>query len=545
MIKIVTVEQMRAIERANDAAGLSYVEMMQHAGRGLAEVIKKTLGEYTSDRRVAFLIGPGNNGGDGLVAARLLKEETDAEVGCYLYQPRTEDDLVFVAARDAGVYIAVSQDDQRWRVLKNLVVNADIVVDALLGTGIHLPLRDDMKELLTSVTEALQGDALVEDLVWPALPEPPATRKTQRVIAVDCPSGLDCDTGDLDPATIPANITVTFEGVKAGQLIFPGAQVVGQLVVAGIGTPDDRPELQQIKVELATGAGVGRRLPPRLSFGHKGTFGRVVVVGGSQNYIGAIALAGQAAYRVGAGLVTLAVPASIYPTLAGHFMESTWLPLPDEGGVIGEPALLPFGEEVGDTGVWLVGPGLGRDPQTARFLHGLLRGEGLPDNFTHPLLVIDADGLNLLTSLDWWWWLLPENTVLTPHPGEMVRLAGLDAPPDYRQRIDLAREKAQEWGCVLVLKGANTVISAPDGRVMVIPFATDALATAGSGDVLAGAVTGLLAQGTPPFDAAVCGAYIHALAGQIAAEEQGNTRSVIAGDILRALSRALSQVENT
>jgi hydroxyethylthiazole kinase-like uncharacterized protein yjeF len=561
MVKIVTVEQMRAIERATDAAGVSYDEMMQHAGRGVADVVMSLLGELTPDKRVAVLVGPGNNGGDGLVAARILKEEAGLEVGCYLFKPRSDDDPVFTAARDTGVFIAAAGDDQRWRTLKTLVGNADILVDALLGTGTELPIRDDLKKLIEMATRAMrQNDPSPPTLVQPTAPAQQYGGKTL-VVAVDCPSGLDCDTGELDPVTIPADVTVTFAAAKYGQLAFPGAEAVGDLIVADIGTPPKLAELQDVTTELVTGEGVKQLLPARPANSHKGTFGRAVVVAGSVNYTGAAMLAGAAAYRLGAGLVTMAVPQIIYPILAPQLPEATWLLLPHDMGALNAAAVSVLKEEIGDAQALLVGPGLGRDENTSEFLRGLLLGEQQAKKgsigFVTPRkaedaytgtesslpasLVIDADGLNLLSEIKNWWKSLPTGTVLTPHPGEMARLAGLDRDDIQANRINVVVEKAAEWGCIIVLKGAFTVIAAPDGRVAMLPFATDALATGGTGDVLAGAIVGLMAQGTAPFESAVAGGYVHGLAGRIAGEVF-TTRSVVAGDVLRALPQALGQI---
>jgi hydroxyethylthiazole kinase-like uncharacterized protein yjeF len=564
MIKVVSVEQMRAIERATDASGVSYAQMMEHAGRAVADVVIELLGEPTSGKRVAFLIGPGNNGGDGLVAARLLKMETEAEIGCYLFKQRGEDDPVYTAARDAGVFIALAENDQRWRVLKNLIGNATILVDALLGTGAKLPVEGNLKKLLESAKSALQhGKQPPARLIWPASPDI-AEQPHTLIVAVDCPSGLDCDTGALDPAAIPADITVTFAAAKHGQLRFPGAEAVGELVVADISVPPDLPEVAAVTTELATSEDVKGLLPARPLDGHKGTFGRAVIVAGSVNYTGAAVLAGGAAYRVGTGLVTMAVPQLIHPILAAQLAEATWLLLPHEMGVINTAALEVFLEEVGEAQALLIGPGLGRDDETAGFIRGLLRGDhqakkgsisfvarkegeppqNMPRHAQLPPLVIDADGLNLLTRIENWWTLLPPGTVLTPHPGEMARLTGLERDSIQADRFGIAASKASEWGCVVVLKGAFTVVAGPDGRATAIPFATDALATAGTGDVLSGCIVGLMAQGIAPFEAAVAGAYLHGLAGVLAGQAM-TTRAVMAGDVMRALPEAFQIINAT
>jgi NAD(P)H-hydrate epimerase len=535
--------------------------MMQHAGRAVAEVAKEMLGDDTAGKRVAVLVGKGNNGGDGLVAARILKQETQAEVGCYLLSTREDDDEVFVAARDAGVFIALADEDQRWRVLKNLVANADVFVDALLGTGVKLPVSGEARKALDMAGKALQRRRADPTRRLVRLSSPlPGGQPGTRVLAVDCPSGLDCESGAIDPAAIPADETVTFAAAKLGQITFPGAGAVGELIVADIDTPPDLPELAAITVEMATAGDVAGLIPERSRGAHKGTFGKTLIVAGSVNYTGAASLAGAAAYRIGAGLVRMAIPQAIYPMLAAQLPEAVWLLLPHDMGVINTAALDVFFDEMGEADALLVGPGLGRYDETAGFVRGLLSADhqskrgrmgflgrsgdekARPDRVLPASLVVDADGLNLLSEIDQWWELLPSGTVLTPHAGEMARLTGMDREAILADRIGVAGQKASEWGCVVILKGAFTAIGAPDGRVVVIPVATDALATAGTGDVLAGCVVGLLAQGAQPFDAAVAGAFIHGMAGLQAGRERP-TRSVMASDVLDAIPEVLAQIE--
>lgn len=563
MTKIVSVERMRRIEVAADAAGVSYADLMENAGRAVAEVAREMLGLHTEGARIAVLIGHGNNGGDGLVAARILKLETQAEVGCYLAKPRGDDDPNFVAARDAGVFIASSDEDQRWRVLHNLVSNADILIDALLGTGARLPIEGNLKKLMTEVAASLHRRRVVSehqpDLYWASSPRRVDASGT-RVLAVDCPSGLDCDTGQIDRLAIRADVSVTFAAAKYGQLAFPGAHSIGELVVAPIGIPETLPELQAADSELLTGEAVAAMLPVRSRDSHKGSYGKSMVIAGTVNYTGAPILAATAAYRAGAGLVRLAVPQAIYPMAAAQIPEAIWSLLPHEMGAINAAAVDVVLEDIAGIDAVLVGPGLGQDEVTAEFMRGLFGGRRHPQKghigfgpsqgtgnapeqagLTMPI-VIDADGLNLLAKSDGWPSMLPPSTILTPHVGEMSRLSGLTMEAIQADRIALARAKAIEWNCVLVLKGAFTVAASPDGRVMVSPFATDALATAGTGDVLAGCILGLLAQGAPPFEAASASAYLHGLAGALCAQKQA-ARSTMASDVLNALPGAIRHVE--
>lgn len=564
MPKIVTTEQMRAIERAADAQGHSYAAMMERAGRAVAGRVRQLLAGIEQPR-VAVIVGPGNNGGDGLVAARILAEELEgASVGAFLLKMRGDDDEVFVGAREAGVFIASADDDKAagYRVLQNLVANTDVLIDALFGTSLRLPIKGDAAKVLQTAHKAItlrRAERPVPPYTTPAAPDLTALDEGPLIVAVDCPSGLDCDTGALDKATLPAHETITFAAAKPGLLAFPGAEAVGTLHIADIGLPPRLPELDEIALTLVDAAAVRARLPKRPRDSHKGTFGKAMVVAGSLNYTGAAYLAAAAAYRAGAGLVTVGAPQIIVPVLAGMLPEATWLLLPHDLGVINEAAVKVLRAELAGYSALLLGPGFGREDVTGEFLRELLRpqeevrhsraigfvpdapaNESAPDATGLPPLVIDADGLNLLAAMDGWPRLLPPGTILTPHPGEFARLARLEREEVQADRIALAQAKAAEWSCVIVLKGAFTVVAAPNGQTAVEPFATSALASAGTGDVLAGAIAGLLAQGLAPFDAALCAAWLHGMAGVRAAELLETAISVTAGDVLDLLPDALA-----
>lgn len=572
MIKIVSVDSMRQIEAAADAGGLTYAELMQHAGRAVATRILKALAEHapTEQARVTFLIGPGNNGGDGLVAAKLVAEESDALVRCYLLKPRKDDDPNYVAARDAGLFIANAEDDQRFRVLFNMIASAHVIVDALFGIGVRLPLEGTAQKMLRQIHAAL--DTPAEDDLTTALVTPAASTEVldplrPYILAVDVPSGLDADSGELDELALHADETVTFIAAKPGLFLFPGAAAAGTVTVAPIGVAADTEGLKQETRALMTAADARERLPVRAPGSHKGTFGKTLIVSGSINYTGAPALCAEAAYRIGAGLVTVGAPGPVVSTLAGHLREATWILLPHDMGVTSSGAAAVLRREVDRFDALLIGPGLGRESTTREMLEALLAGPSQKEQKRRglgfapaqanessadseeanrlPALVIDADGLFLLSKIDSWWTLLPDSTILTPHPGEMGQLTGLSVQEVEADRWGLATQKAAEWQAVVVLKGAHTVVAAPDGRVTVLPFKTAALSTAGTGDVLAGMIAGLRSQGLDAYDAAVTAGYIHGLAGQIAEDEMG-TRAPVAGDIVSfMLPQALALVEPT
>jgi NAD(P)H-hydrate epimerase len=544
---------MRHIEQASDAAGHTYAAMMERAGTAVAQAILSRV--EVKDKRVLVLVGPGNNGGDGLVAARALRE-AGAQVSCYLFRDRPDDPLL-TAVRDRGCSVVIASDDDQFRELRRLTLDSDVIVEALLGTGTARPIEGDLAKILeiakdeVKTRRELQGTRKITE-VTPVPTGPPSSSEVL-VVAVDGPTGLNYDTGALDPAAIPADVTVTFAHPKLGHFAFPGASACGQLVVADIGT--DPKLAQDITLEVADAEMIRAMLPARPSDAHKGTFGKAMIVAGSIYYSGAAALAAQAATRVGAGLVTLCPPRAIYNVVASKLTEVTYLPLPDDLGVLRADAVEVLAEKVESYQALLVGPGLSTEKETVAFVRRLLSveppakkarigfqassNEPEPDKLSLPALVVDADALNALAELDGWAERLPHPSILTPHPGEMARLMRLEDKAEIgADRVGVARRMAAEWGHVVILKGAFTVIANPDGCAVVLPFANPALATAGSGDVLAGAIVGLLAQGLAPFKAAICGAYLHGLAGELARRDIGDA-GVVAGDLLARLPTAI------
>jgi NAD(P)H-hydrate epimerase len=560
MIRVLSVEQVRQVEEAANAAGTPYDEMMQNAGTAVARRVLDVLRELPdpNEARVTLLIGPGKNGGDGLVAGRVIAENSHALVRFYLLTRRDESDPHFKAVSDAGLFIAYAEDDQRFRVLTNQIASAHVLVDALFGIGVKLPLRDSAAKLLRAANKALIE--METDASQPQRLTAPTPQRGARpyIIAVDCPSGLDCDSGELDKNALTADETVTFIAAKPGLFSFPGASAVGALTLASAGVPASTERLKDAPYTIADPAVVRELLPVRPAQSNKGTFGKVLILGGSVNYTGAPALSARAAYRAGAGLVTVGAPAPTVAALAGSLHEVTWLLFPHDMGVLSVNAAPMIREEAKNYNVMLIGPGWGREKTTGELLTRLLSGDaaaGSPrramgfggtqaasspaeETVKLPALVIDADGLNLLAETDEWWKLLPENTVLTPHPGEMARLAKTTTDDVQARRWQIAEEKAREWGVILVLKGAHTLIAAPDGRVTVLPFKTSALAKAGTGDVLAGATAGMIAQGLAAYEAAVVAGYLHGLAGEQAAQKLGSERSVVAGDVVETLADA-------
>jgi len=534
-VYIVSTKQMQAAEKEADASGLTYDQMMENAGHAVAKAIEARFD--LAGVRVLVLVGPGNNGGDGLVAARYLAQ-MGAIVSVYVWKRNTDDDKNWTLLEATAVEQIWGSDKNSQPRLDHLLGNSGIIIDALLGTGVSRPIEGSLAELLDKTKAALdtsrapQGRGLVE----PAYPTPNQNEFGPVMVALDVPSGLNSDTGEVDPHTLPADLTVTLAAVKCGHILMPGPTVVGQLIVGDIGLGPEHYTDEMIPVEMATATKVAHMLPPRPVGAHKGTFGTALLVAGSLNYTGAAILAGQAATRSGAGLVTLAPPQSIHPILASRLSDTTYLPLADDSGALTAEAVPALRERAASAKALLVGPGLGQAESTGEFLLALVQ-----ETDDLPPLILDADALNLLARHDEWWELLPPNCILTPHPGEMSRLTGRSIQEVEANRLEIAPEMAVKWKQVVLLKGAHTVIAAPEGRTMVLPFANPALAKAGSGDVLAGMVVGLLAQGLTPFEAAVAGGYMHGLAGEIARDNLG-VSAVTSGDLVGFLPVAFRTV---
>lgn len=542
MMKYLSVEEMVAVERQADSSGLTYEIMMENAGRNLAETVHAVYGGSGS-KTVLGLVGSGNNGGDTLVALALLIEWGWSASAC-IVRPRPVNDPLVTRFTQAGGEVYTLEDDPGFEHLAGLIRTSQFLLDGVLGTGMRLPLKKEVARVLDFVRNTV------------------ATVPGIHVIAVDCPSGVDCDLGEAAPECIPAELTVTMAAVKRGLLKFPAYTLVGDLRLVGIGLGENGayPKAwDKVTRTVVDRESVANILPDRPLDAHKGTFGTALIVAGSLNYTGAAFLAGQAAYRIGAGLVTLAVPEPLHTSLAGQFPEATWLLLPDEMGVIAKEAASVVISNLERVTSLLVGPGFGLEDTTREFISTLLkvspaqRSSGMgfarasklreaKPTASLPSLVMDADGLKLLARLPDWHKQLPELTVLTPHPGEMSALTGLSKDEIQQDRIAVAEKYAQKWGHVVVLKGAFTVIAAPDGQTAVIPVASPALARAGTGDVLAGLIVGLRAQGVEAFPAAVAGGWIHAQAGLDASRLIGSTASVLAGDVLSAVPRVVSSL---
>ena len=520
-MKTVTTAQMVAIEAAAGRVGVSTDTLMENAGLAVAREVRQALGGVAGSRILA-LIGPGNNGSDGLVAARRLAR-WGAEVTAYVVADRPETDLKMNAAIRYGVNVVRAADDSEFQNFQRILSRSRLVIDAVLGIGRARPLAGAMAEILSRLNQ-LRAEA-----------------GRQLVFALDLPTGLDADTGAVDPACPTADVTLALGYPKAGLLVPSGVERAGELRVLDIGIPTGLPEEVAIDLELLTPGWVAGRLPARPPTAHKGTFGHALVVAGSRHYVGASYLASQAAVRTGAGLTTLASPRSVYPIAAARSAEVIHLPLPEDAeGRTSPEAVEAIGVQRRRFSAVAVGCGLGWSAGTAAFVERLLCIDNTAAAAVQPRpTLVDADGLNNLSQVADWTLRVARPLVLTPHPGEMATLTGLTVDQVQKDRVATAREWAMRWECCVVLKGAHSLIASSDGMVRVSPFVNPGLATGGTGDVLSGVIVGLLAQGLPTADAAACGVYLHGLAAEVVTRRTG-AAGLAASDLLKALPPAMA-----
>ncbi|MCS6937460.1 MAG: NAD(P)H-hydrate dehydratase [Candidatus Bipolaricaulota bacterium] len=515
-MKVLTGAQMADLDRqAIEGLGIPSLVLMESAGR----VVVEELGARFSDiarKKIVIVIGKGNNGGDGLVVARRLLDlgaSVHVHALCspkeFSAETRQQADIL----NKLGFPIQHCTKSKEMSALAQALGNTDIVIDAIFGTG----FRGAARELAAEAIELINLSSAF-------------------VCAIDIPSGVEADTGHVLGPAVCADLTVTFELPKLGLLLYPGRQYVGELVVRPIGYPRKLIDQYASTMTLVGADWVRERLPPREPYSHKGDYGKVLVVAGSRGYTGAAALAAEAALRAGAGLVYLAVPESLLPAMEAKLTEVIKLGLPDIDGALASAALPKILEMLEDKDVLVVGPGLGRHPQTVKTVQRLVAQASKP-------LVLDADGLNALGAEAEK--LLVQRTaptVLTPHPGELSRLIAKSVIEIESDRVGVARETAKQLHSVLVLKGVPTVTATPDGEVFLNSTGNSGLASGGSGDVLTGCLGGLLAQGLDSLTASVCAVYAHGRAADLMKPELGE-RGMIASDVLRALPAALREFE--
>ena len=514
---IVTAEQMRELDRQTiQQYGVPSLTLMERAGEAITHAIVE---RFTRNAKKGVLIvaGKGNNGGDGLVVARLLKKKRiPCEVALLARQEELSPDAghnlkAFLKLKGKVTEIAVGNFDA----LSQRLRTQGLIVDAILGTG----MKNDVRGLFAEAITLLNASGLP-------------------IIAVDIPSGLDADKGTPLGVAIQAEMTVALGLAKLGEVIYPGLSFVGELAVADIGIDSRALTAVAPRTELLDRETMRWLVPRRAADTHKGTYGHLVVVAGSRGKTGAAILACRAAMRTGAGLVTLAAPRSLNSIFATSLVEVMTEPLRENANEVMEPlsdaewrALLERKNAL------LFGPGIGVNDATQNTLRWLLRNLSLP-------WVIDADGLNNLALELGRLRHAKTAPILTPHPGEMARLVGKDNATVNADRIGIARSFAVEHRCHLVLKGARSVIASADGKVFINPTGNPAMASGGIGDVLAGILTALLGQGFCAEDAMKLGVYLHGFAGDRVAATKGEI-GLIASDIIDDLPAALSALASS
>ncbi len=494
--------RMRAVDRwAIEQQGVPSLELMERAGEGVVHAVERV----APDGPVAVVCGKGNNGGDGFVAARLLRQTgREVHVVCTSAPEQLSGDARINFDLLSCDWALLCEDARAGEAIRR----ATAVVDALLGTGFGGAPRGPVAEAIEAVNEAVDAGA--------------------HVVSVDVPSGVDASTGEVAGTAVRAECTVTFHAAKPGLWVHPGKRHAGETVVIDIGIPRGEPLETDIGLVEPS---VLAALPSRGTASTKFTSGHVVVVGGSRGLTGAPAMTSLACMRTGAGYVTACVPHSLTEILDVQLMEVMTLGLEEEVGSLTPDGIDSALAALGRASALALGPGLGREEAAAAFARALAVQARVA-------MVLDADGLNAhaghLSDLA----ARQAPTVLTPHAGELGRLLGLDSEEIEQARLRHVRAAAQQSGAVVLLKGDDTLVAAPDGRVAVNPGASPALATAGTGDVLSGTISALLAQGLDAFTAAACGAYLHAEAGREAARRQGSAEGVIATDVIAALPAA-------
>jgi hydroxyethylthiazole kinase-like uncharacterized protein yjeF len=532
-MKVLTAEQMREADRLTaERYGIPSLQLMENAGAAVADYLAETVPDL-STRSILVLCGKGNNGGDGLVAARRLRERSAPPRVLLFAEPsavRGDAAANLRLWQEGGGELFLVASTEEWAAAREILDEADLIIDALLGTGV----RGSVEGLLASVIEDVNA--------WRVKGRARMRASSPRlVLAVDMPSGLPSGNEDFGGPLIRADATVTFTAPKVGQLLSPRADCVGQLLVRDIGTPrellDDDSTLKLHWLE----AGEFRSLPMvRKADANKGSYGHALLVAGSVGKSGAAVLGGRAALRVGAGLVTVATPADVLPVVAAGMPEIMTAPLlatEDGTASLGNLDYDRFAQVARDKSVLAIGPGLSTNHETQQFIRAVLEKFSLP-------VILDADGLNAFAGhADELGARKPEFLAITPHPGEMGRLLDTTSRDVQARRLEIALETAGRWQAFVILKGFHTILATPDGRAYVNTTGNAGMATGGTGDVLTGMLAGLTAEfGTENWERVLgLGVYVHGLAGDVAAERVGQA-PLVASDLIEALPEAYARL---
>ncbi len=516
---VLTGAKMRSVDEETIRRYYPGLELMERAGRKVAEFILERYPKQ--DFKASIFVGPGNNGGDALVVARYLCEQG---LACSLHYLQAPETLTPDARKN---YQRLQQRLSDYPKLKEInssrpdwiniaakdLIDSTVVVDGLFGTGL---------------TRTLEGRALEVDRL--------INRSRLPVVSIDVPSGIHCDTGEVLGEAVRATQTLTMGYPKVGMLFYPGKLCVGDLVVADLGFPDEVLQTHSLGLYLLDREEASKRLPSRAADGHKYRMGTVVAVVGSRSYTGAALLTAEAALRSGCGMVYVAVPESVRPIIQSGLREVVVVPLSETvSGTVAAGAIEQLEPYLEKADILVVGPGLTTHPETMRFVRLLV------DRSTKPL-VLDADAINAFAGDAAGLAAALAPVVITPHSGELSGLLSREIPGDPMARIELTRVAARTSRVTLVHKGAPTLVASSDGEVWINHHGHSALATAGTGDVLAGLVGGLRAQGGTELDAACVACYLHGRSAECAAAEWG-VRGVLAGDLLKNLGRPMRELE--
>jgi hydroxyethylthiazole kinase-like uncharacterized protein yjeF len=531
-VKVLTAAQMREADRlTTERYGISSLQLMENAGAAITEFLREKFNAL-AQRKIIVLCGKGNNGGDGLVVARLLKESGCLPEVVLFADPGTTEG-------DAGVNLKrwqqslgklrVVTSSAEWDPVREELSSAHLIVDALLGTGLRGPVEGLLGSVIADVNAARTPNG--------------ARGKDSKtfVVSVDMPSGLSSDAQDFGGPVVQADFTVTLTAPKLGQMVSPRASSCGVLVVRNIGTPpellESDPHLKMHWLEPREFRGLPLARDPA---SHKGSYGHALIVAGSLGKSGAAVLAARGALRSGAGLVTVATPLEVLPTVAAGAPEMMTVPLAatDAGTAsLRNIDYARFADMARDKSVVAIGPGLSTHNETQQFIRTIVAGTELP-------IILDADGLNAYAGMaDHLNQRQAPALALTPHPGEMARLLGVTTQDVQARRLDVALEAAGRWRAHVILKGFHTVLATPSGNAYFNTTGNPGMATGGTGDALTGILAGLTAQfGTGDWPRVLgLGVYLHGLAGDVAASRVGEA-PLIASDLIDAIPDAYSRI---
>lgn len=519
-MKVLTAAEMREVDRlTTERYRIPGLTLMENAGAGVARFIAQRWPDFAR-RRIMVLCGKGNNGGDGFVAARHLRD-LGAKPDVYLFAASEEmrGDAATNCKRWQETHgeLHVIRDSSAWQGVKVTLASADIIVDAILGTGTRGAVAGHLAEVIEAVNQR-RG------------------RARSAVVAVDIPSGLLADTGGAAGPVVKAANTVTFTAPKAGMIGGSAGDYVGQLIVCDIGSPPELiDEVGKSDVRWVDARELSNFAIPRRADGNKGNYGHALIVAGSVGKSGAAVLASWAALRTGAGLVTVATPEPVLPIVAAHTPEIMTEPLPTtEAGTISMRSFEyeRFDKIVNGKRALAIGPGLTTQDETQQFVRAVVGKRAIP-------IILDADGLNAFASRAAELKNGSGPIALTPHPGEMARLLGCEIKEVQAHRLEVARKAAANWNAFVVLKGHQTVIASPDGQMFVNSTGNPGMGTGGTGDILTGMLAGLTAQfGTSDWVRVLAfGVYLHGLAGDIAYADTGEA-PLLASDLIHAIPRA-------